>query len=354
MASSAVNDGVICDVFAVVNEDSPDVDKDKEEDVGKLLEREQEWVDVVRKTLRVAVKRMEGVRGIRCRHDPLVVRLVKGLVDQWVVQTAVDPVDAEVGEHEEEGELHVIVPHARGLVEIVVNLGVSANFEEEERGGKDGHYGEGNVGLAHLEADLVLEVFRMVEGRLVEDENVRKRSEDIVDDKTEDPGNELDAPGVSTGARYVPSDEEQGHQLSAPVVARPRARVGRLAGREAQVLARWLILPVVMRRSGSGHLSDARKGAIGRKTWGLHWEERGIDGVEQEGIEGFEDKIHGGVALWRQAAPRCAGEEVWPFGCGEGIILSREGTTGEARLLLQWGEVRAKLAADESNKNEGK
>ena len=97
-------------VFAVVDEDGPDVDEDEEGDVGKLGEGEQEGEHVVRQRLGVAVQRVEGVRGKGRGHDPLVVRLVDVLVDAWVVQTAVDPIDQRVGEEEEEGELQVVVP----------------------------------------------------------------------------------------------------------------------------------------------------------------------------------------------------------------------------------------------------
>lgn len=188
MASGTIDNRVISHVLAVVDEDSPNVDEDEEKDVCEFLKREQEGVDVVRKALSISIERVESVRGVRRRHDPLVVRLVETLVHEGVVQSAVDPVDAEVGEHEEEGELHHVVPHSGGVVEAVVYLGVTADFEEEERGGEDGHYREGDVGLAHLEADLVLEVFGVVEGCFVEDEEVGERGEDIVDDEAEDPG----------------------------------------------------------------------------------------------------------------------------------------------------------------------
>ena len=42
-------------------------------------------------------------------HDPFVVWLVEGFVDEGVVETAVDEVDEEVGEEEEEWELEVVV-----------------------------------------------------------------------------------------------------------------------------------------------------------------------------------------------------------------------------------------------------
>ena len=59
-------------------------------------------------------------------------------------------------------------------------LGVSADLKQEPGHGEDGHDGEGDVGLLHFELDLVLEVARVVEGGLVEDEEVRGAGEDIV------------------------------------------------------------------------------------------------------------------------------------------------------------------------------
>lgn len=172
VAGGAVDDGVLGVVLAVVDHDGPDVDEHEEGDVGELLEREDEGEEVVGEALGVAVERVERVGCVGRGHDPLVVRLVQVLVDARVVQPAVDPVDAEVGEAEEERELQDVVPPAGALVHRVVDLGVAADFDEEPGSGQGGHDGEGDVRLAHLEADLVLEVSGVVEGGLVEDEDV--------------------------------------------------------------------------------------------------------------------------------------------------------------------------------------
>ena len=42
MTRSAVDDGGIRYVLAIVDEDCPDVDEDEESDVGEFLEREEE------------------------------------------------------------------------------------------------------------------------------------------------------------------------------------------------------------------------------------------------------------------------------------------------------------------------
>ena len=76
MASGAVDDGRVGNVLAVVDHDSPDLDESEQRDVGELLQRENEGEEVVWEGLREAVKRVEGVRGERRGHDPLVVRLV--------------------------------------------------------------------------------------------------------------------------------------------------------------------------------------------------------------------------------------------------------------------------------------
>jgi hypothetical protein len=85
VASGAVDDRVVGNVFAVVDEHGPDVDEDEKRNVGELLEWEDEGKQMVRQALRISVKRVESVRCVRRRHDPLVVRLVEVLVDGFVV-----------------------------------------------------------------------------------------------------------------------------------------------------------------------------------------------------------------------------------------------------------------------------
>ena len=110
MASGAIDDGVVRDVFAVVDHDGPEIDKDEEKDIGEFLQRKHKGIHVIRKPLSEPVKGMESVGGKGSWHNPLVVRLVQPLVDQWVVQVSVDPVDAVVREAEKEGELKKVVP----------------------------------------------------------------------------------------------------------------------------------------------------------------------------------------------------------------------------------------------------
>lgn len=108
VASGAVDDRAVSHVFTIVNHNGPNLDESEESDIGKLLEWEEENEEVVWHTLRITVERVESVRGVRCWHDPLVVRLVKTSVKDRVVQSAVNPVDAEIGEHEEHRELQVV------------------------------------------------------------------------------------------------------------------------------------------------------------------------------------------------------------------------------------------------------
>lgn len=64
-------------------------------------------------TLRPTVHRVESMRREGTRHDPLMVRLVQGLVDQRVVQATMDPVDTEIGERDEQRELNEAVAPER-------------------------------------------------------------------------------------------------------------------------------------------------------------------------------------------------------------------------------------------------
>lgn len=128
VARSAVDDGAICDIFTVVNHDCPEIDKDKQYNVGPLLEREDERKYVVRNTLSPTIHGMEGVRCIRRRHDPFVVRLVQSFVDQRMVKTSMNPIDTEVGKEEEKRELQNTIVGEGLLGESVVHFAVSSYF----------------------------------------------------------------------------------------------------------------------------------------------------------------------------------------------------------------------------------
>lgn len=197
VASGAVDDGRVGDVLAVVDHDGPDLDESEEGDVGELLQGEDEGEEVVGDGLGEAVERVESVGGEGRGHDPLVVRLVQALVEELAVQGAVDPVDAEVGEGQEDGKLDPVPGAAEEGEERVGELGVgggvideaeTADFGDEEGNGEDGHDGDCFEGLLDFETHLVLEVFGMLEGGLVKDENVAEGCERGVDESTEEPG----------------------------------------------------------------------------------------------------------------------------------------------------------------------
>jgi hypothetical protein len=101
-----------------------------------------------------------------------VVCLVQPLVDERVVQAAVNPVDEKVGKADEERELQPVVPPAGPVGRRIVYLGVATHFEQEEWHREEGHPVERRDGLLNLEANLVAEVLWMLECRLVEDKDV--------------------------------------------------------------------------------------------------------------------------------------------------------------------------------------
>lgn len=172
VASSAVDSWVAGNKLAVVDHNGPDVDEHEEANICDLLEWEDEWEDVVWNRLRKAIEWVEGVRCEWRWHNPFVVWLVESLVDQRVVQTAVDQVDEAVGEKQEERELHNVVPSSWTLFGLVVELGVAAHFGDEADGGKERHNWHGSVGLGHFQPNLVLEELWVSKGGVVENEIV--------------------------------------------------------------------------------------------------------------------------------------------------------------------------------------
>lgn len=74
------------DEDAVVDADRPAVDKDKHEEVGDLVDWEEEGVEVIGCALSEAIQWVEGMRGPRGGDLPQVVELVDGAVENGVVE----------------------------------------------------------------------------------------------------------------------------------------------------------------------------------------------------------------------------------------------------------------------------
>lgn len=88
---------------------SPDGNKDKQTQICHLLQREEKRENMVWHTLAPAVEGMECIAGIRRGDNPLMMGLVKTLVDKGMVETSMDPVDTEVGKRHEQRELEIVV-----------------------------------------------------------------------------------------------------------------------------------------------------------------------------------------------------------------------------------------------------
>lgn len=87
--------------MGLTDHDGPDVDCDKQGNVGELLQRENKGEDMVRHTLRPAIQWVESMACVRCRHDPFVMWLMQSLVHQRMVQPSVNPVDEEIRKQNE-------------------------------------------------------------------------------------------------------------------------------------------------------------------------------------------------------------------------------------------------------------
>ena len=142
---------------------------------------------MVRETLSETVERVKGVTGEGSRHDPLVVRLVEGSIDPRMVQTAMNPIDGEIGEGQEERELQDVVPSSRTVFGEIVELRMTPDFCEKERHGAKRHDRHCLVRLQHLEPYLVFQISGVLECVLVENKKVGERGEDEVDKNTKKP-----------------------------------------------------------------------------------------------------------------------------------------------------------------------
>lgn len=243
MTSGSVHNRAVGDILAIMNEDSPEVDEGKEEDIGHFLQGEEEGEHMVWHTLGPAVQGVESVGGVRARHDPFVMRLVEGFVDARVVKATVDPVDEEIGEEDEEGELQDAVIREGLLGNGVIELGVAPDFQNKERRSQQGHWGHGAHGLLHFHGDLVSQELGVVVGGFVPDEDIRERRNHEVDQESKDPGLVLmkNHNRWCQGGRRIPSDQEEAGELAVDVISRPRTEIGIFGGFEMNQLGGWLV-----------------------------------------------------------------------------------------------------------------
>lgn len=177
----------VADHVRVVDQDTPKVDENEEADRNNAVEREDEGEDVVRQRLSVAVERVEGVAGVRCRDEPLVVWLVDVLVESGVVLESVNPVNEEIGEHQEKRNgKHCVAPAV--VRNIVVELAVSSNFQHKPWDGQEVKWQESAHGRLDLETDLVLEEAWVLLHLLVEDVFVGETGKGEVENEDTDVG----------------------------------------------------------------------------------------------------------------------------------------------------------------------
>ena len=126
-------------IETLTDEDGPEVDEGEESNICELLERKDKRIDVVGYALCETIHGVEGVTGIRRRHNPLVMRLVQRLVNLGMMQTPVNPVDAQVREGNEQRELKDVIEGKRSICRSVVKFSIATNFKEEEGRGEDRH-----------------------------------------------------------------------------------------------------------------------------------------------------------------------------------------------------------------------
>lgn len=113
------------------------------------------------------------------------------LVDSGMVETTVDPVDEEVGEKEEEGELDVVVQGKGCLSSSIVKSCIAPYLGGEEGAGQDSHYGHRRQSLLHLESNLVLQEFGVLEGVVIEYEEIGEGGKYVVDYQPEEPAHQI-------------------------------------------------------------------------------------------------------------------------------------------------------------------
>ena len=88
---------------------SPEINEYKQGHIGKLLQRKQEWIQMIRHALRETIHWMEGMTREWRWHNPLMVRLMQCLVNQRMVQSTMDPINTQIRENNEQRKLQDVI-----------------------------------------------------------------------------------------------------------------------------------------------------------------------------------------------------------------------------------------------------
>lgn len=163
MASGTIDNRIMSKILTVVDHNCPDVNETEETKVNNLLQREYEREHVIRQALDITVDRVERVRGERCGNNPLVVRLVQILVHPRMMQATVCEIDKGIGEEQEQRKLEQEVSPATVALHRPEQLRVALCLSNKPRNSKQGHDGNGSHGLVDFHANLIFQVFRVLE-----------------------------------------------------------------------------------------------------------------------------------------------------------------------------------------------
>ena len=106
------------------------------------------------------------------------------------MQAAVNPVDAEIGEHDEQRELQDAVVGKWLIGERIIELCVTADFGDQEGSRQQRHNRHGAHSLGDFHRNLILEILGVMDGRLIPDEDVRQACGNKVDDNTKNPNSD--------------------------------------------------------------------------------------------------------------------------------------------------------------------
>lgn len=162
---------------------------------------------MVRDRLQKAVNGVERVRGKRSGDNPLVVRLVQRLVQQRVVQPAVNQVNPEIRKHYKQRKLGPQVPGGI-VVQLPVELRVPSELGDKAHGRQQRHERNGAKGLLDFQANLVSQKLGVLHGLLIKHQRIAEPGDTQIQDGAKDGHNRGEGHEL---AEHVGAGKRRGH-----------------------------------------------------------------------------------------------------------------------------------------------
>jgi len=183
-----IHDKSVHDWVIVVNGDGPQIHQEEHDQVQILVNRKQEWIQVIRQSLQESIDGMESMTGVRSADHPAMVQFVNVGIDRWNMQSSVYPVYEGISEHQIPKDGNGLSEPSLDSVNALIQFCGQMNLRKEHDTRGNGHEDNGEAGNLNLLLHLLRKEQLVLHQILVKQEMITKGREGEIQDQAHNSG----------------------------------------------------------------------------------------------------------------------------------------------------------------------